>query len=684
MPTYRAPGVFVEEISSGSRPITPVGTSTAAFIGVARKGPVNQATLVTNFAQFEKTFGGPYRVTGTAKHYLAYAVRHFFEQGGSRCYVVRVAHYNDPNLASSLQATAASQDFAGSAPNGNAVTPALSVQAISPGEWGRELTVDVIPSSGFSVRLGAAIAASATATQMSLASNDQVQVGSLLWIVEEVIGTIDSITAAGAITFNSLNKLKTGGALFGGSIANNLTVFGPGMAYVGKTSVGAAVPVVAGVPNPVDGIVVTPVTRIDGSPLRAGDTITIALSEARIVVERVGVQAGSPALTIAFFKGQALTAFPVNGSRVYSRDFTLRVRQDTLVLETHENLSLVNTNLADHVDTRLGPSSGASQFVVAKDESGSSDATFLNSSSEALQGGNDGLVNGAGVLVLNDADFTGSELLKTGLNALTPVRDAAILAIPNASETVTKAAIGYGDRRGDLFLILEGPAGNDTAEIQTYRNKLSSKYAAIYHPWIKIGDPFTGQPLLVPPCGAVAGIYALTDARRGVHKAPAGLDTGKVVVATGLELKVTKGEYDGLYPVQINAILSLRDGFHVWGSRTISADPEWLQVSIRRLFNFLEKSIENGTQWVTFEPNDSTLWKSIERNISAFLRVQWLEGKLVGASEKEAFFVHCNAETNPPEVVDAGQVVTLIGVAPSRPAEFVIFRIRQKAGQTAG
>src|SRR5262249_30016524 len=204
------------------------------------------------------------------------------------------------------------------------------------------------------------------------------------------------------------------------------------------------------------------------------------------------------------------------------------------------------------------------------------------------------------------------------------------------------------------------------------------------HPWIQIDDPFTGQPLLVPPSGAVAGIYALTDARRGVHKAPAGLDTGKVVVATGLELKVTKAEYDILYQDEVNAILSLRDGFHVWGSRTISADPEWQQVSIRRLFNFLEKSIENGTQWVTFEPNDPTLWKSIERNVAAFLRIQWLEGKLVGASEKEAFFVHCNAETNPPEVVNAGQVVTVIGAAPSRPAEFVIFRIRQKVGQSAG
>jgi Bacteriophage tail sheath protein len=674
VPTYRAPGIFIEEVSSGSRPITPVGTSTAAFIGTARKGPVNVATLITSFAQFDQTFGAPYRVTSTDRHYLAYAVRHFFEQGGSRCYVVRIAHYNDVNVASSLQATAAARNFDGVAPNGGAVSPALSVRAIAPGEWGRDLTVSIAPTSRFSVLLAAPIANVAT-TQIALASTDQVQVGSLLWIVEEVTGTVGSIANNGAITFNGL--LTAGGAPFAGSIATALNVSGPGLTYVGKTSQAGAITVAAGVPSPAAGILVTPTTKADGSPIRAGDTLTFALTEARVVVDRVSVQAGNPPQTIVTFASQTLPAFPQARSRVYGRDFMLRVIQGGVVLETHENLSLVNTNVVDHIDTRLGPDSGASQFVVGKDESGVNDATFVNLATLALQGGNDGLTN------LNDADFTGSDLLKTGINALTPVRDAAILVIPNASQAVTQAAIAYVQKRGDLFLIVERPAGT-VASIQTYRDGLSSKYAAIYHPWIQIDDPFTGQPLLVPPSGAVAGIYGLTDARRGVHKAPAGLDTGKVVVATGLELKVPKAEYDILYQDEINAILSLRDGFHVWGSRTISADPEWQQVSIRRLFNFLEKSIENGTQWVTFEPNDPTLWKSIERNVAAFLRIQWLEGKLVGASEKEAFFVHCNAETNPPEVVDAGQVVTVIGAAPSRPAEFVIFRIRQKVGQSAG
>ena len=678
MPSYRAPGIYVEEVSSGSRPIAPVGTSTAAFIGVTRKGPVNTATLITSGAEFEKKFGGPYRILkGSQEHYLYYAVRHFFDQGGSRCYVVRIAHYNNAEIAGSLQATPGSRAFAGTLPDGSAVSPALTVSAISPGVWGQELEARVATSSKFSVRLAGDIAAG-NATQISLVVSDQVQRGSLLWIVEEVSGRVEAVNpTTRAITFSAANPLTAGGANFTGQMALNIPVYGPGFNYVGLTNQAAAVPVTAGVPNPASGITVNSVIKLDGTSLRPGDTLNFAITQARVVVDRVSVQSGTPVVTIAQFAAQALPAFQASRSRVYARDFTIAVRRQNEVLEVHENLSLVNINRTDHVDVRLGPGSGASQYITARDESGLNDLTVLdNSAFLALQGGSDGLAN------LADGDFIGSETLKTGLNALTPIRDAAILVIPNASEAVTKAAIAYCENRRDLFLILERPSGS-TDSVQAYRAKLSSKYAALYHPWIKVTDAVTRTPVLVPPTGALAGIYGLTDARRGVHKAPAGLDVGKVVVADDVEVAVTKGEYDVLYPLAINAILKSRDGIHVWGSRTLSADPEWLQINIRRLFIFLEKSIEIGTQWVAFEPNDPTLWKSIERNVAAFLRIQWLEGKLVGQTEKEAFFVHCNAETNPPEVVNAGQVVTLIGVAPSRPAEFVIFRIKQMVGQAS-
>src|SRR5262249_49473018 len=153
-------------------------------------------------------------------------------------------------------------------------------------------------------------------------------------------------------------------------------------------------------------------------------------------------------------------------------------------------------------------------------------------------------------------------------------------------------------------------------------------------------DPLTGGPKLVPPSGASVGTYAATDIRRGVHKAPAGSDDGFLNTAIGIQRVVTKGEHDLLNPQGVNVIRSFPDlGIVVWGARTTSSDPEWRYVNVRRLFLFLEESIQNGTYWAVFEPNDPTLWKRLARNVSAFLRVQWLEGKLVGTKPEEAFFV---------------------------------------------
>ena len=293
-----------------------------------------------------------------------------------------------------------------------------------------------------------------------------------------------------------------------------------------------------------------------------------------------------------------------------------------------------------------------------------------------FSGGDDGLTN------LTDGSYVGSELLKTGLYALDLVKDASILIIPNSSENVTKKAIAYCDRRKSIFFIIDHPSSTNDSII-AYRKKFSSQYAAIYYPWIKISDPFTGRPITVPVSGAIAGTYANTDVKRGVHKAPAGIEEGYLNSAAGIDKIVTKGETDILYQNKVNVIRKLREGVVVWGARTVSANSEWKYINVRRLFIFLEQSIERGTQWVVFEPNDPTLWKSIKRNVSAFLRIQWLEGKLVGDTEDHAFYVKCDEETNPLEVINAGQVITEIGVAPSKPAEFVVFRIRQFAGGSA-
>lgn len=234
----------------------------------------------------------------------------------------------------------------------------------------------------------------------------------------------------------------------------------------------------------------------------------------------------------------------------------------------------------------------------------------------------------------------------------------------------------------DRFAILDALPDMNPQEVKDWRVNeagYDSKYGALYYPWIKVTNPLgNGEGVFIPPCGHMAGIYARSDTQRGVHKAPA---NEVVQGALGLEMQITKSEQDSLNPVGINCIRAFPGrGIRVWGARTVSSDASWRYINVRRLFNFVEKSIEVGTQWVVFEPNDMDLWERIKRDLTAFLTRVWRDGALFGASPSDAFYVKCDAELNPPEVRDAGQVIIEIGLAPVKPAEFVIFRISQWAG----
>jgi uncharacterized protein len=689
MATYLAPGIFVEEKSSGIKPIEGVSTSTAAFVGVAQKGPIGKATLVTSFPDFVRKFGNsiPF-ISGLQEHFLSIAVQHFFSQGGSRCYVVRVAHYTDINDATTIAAKRAAASFGATRFGGAAAPGTLLVDAITEGVWGESLSAEIRNSSKFSVRLAEAAAGGAGTTKINLVPNSDVQVGSVLFLVQEIIGTVKSVSTTNQITFSA--PLRLGQTDFAGNITNGMMVFTPSFDLITTTNLAGPVAVVPGTAP--TGIVLTTAKKSDGQDLRVGDVIHFAAVAAIVVVKAIRdaqTAAGKAAMQIEF-AAQNIPALPLASTGVYARDFTLLIRQNNDLVETHPNLSLVSANITDFVDLRLAQSAGESLLIRAQRATAvAGDDLLMNSAGPtSLANANDGLTG------LTEADFLGSEITQTGLHALDPIDDISILSIPAPRiataaqpnpvvhlQNLTAGAIAYVDRRKDLFYIIDPPRkGSDpVAEVRAFRSNFSSQYAAIYFPWIRVAQPGTSQLLAVPPSGAVAGVFARTDVRRGVHKAPAGIDTAILNVASALDYPVTRGENDVLYPENINAIRALTDGITVWGSRTISADPEWRQINVRRLFIFLERSIERGTKWVVFEPNDAKLWKSIERNIRAFLRIQWLEAKLVGATEDEAFFVKCDATTNPPEVVNAGQVVAEIGVAPSRPAEFVIFRIRQFA-----
>jgi phage tail sheath protein FI len=234
----------------------------------------------------------------------------------------------------------------------------------------------------------------------------------------------------------------------------------------------------------------------------------------------------------------------------------------------------------------------------------------------------------------------------------------------------------------DRVAILDCPPNMSPQQIREWRLNTAgydSKYGALYYPWIKVADPTgNGEGVLVPPSGHMAGIWARSDGERGVHKAPA---NEVVRGAIGLEFQISRNEQDTLNPHGINCIRAFPGrGIRVWGARTLASDASWRYVNVRRLFNFVEKSIENGTQWVVFEPNDMDLWERVKRDITAFLTRVWNSGALFGATANEAFYVKCDAELNTPEVRDAGQLIVEVGLSPVKPAEFVIFRISQMSG----
>ncbi|MBW3578940.1 MAG: phage tail sheath subtilisin-like domain-containing protein [Actinobacteria bacterium] len=292
---------------------------------------------------------------------------------------------------------------------------------------------------------------------------------------------------------------------------------------------------------------------------------------------------------------------------------------------------------------------------------------------------------------LEPDDYVGDAADRTGFGALEAIDDVTMVCVPDVMaayqqgtldlegvKTVQLGIIAHCELMGDRMAILDPPPGLNAQQIKEWRLDgagYDSKLATLYWPWIKVFDPASGTNQFVPPSGYMAGIWGRNDDTRGVHKAPA---NEVIRGAIDLELNITKVEHDQLNPEGINCIRAFPGrGIRVWGARTLSSDPSWRYVNVRRLFNYLEKSILSGTQWVVFEPNDMDLWGRIRRTIGSFLTRSWRDGALFGATPDEAFFVKCDSETNPPDVIDAGQVVCLIGVSPVKPAEFVVFKLSQ-------
>lgn len=532
MPEYLAPGVFVEEIA-GPRPIEAVGTSTAVFIGLAEKGPVNEPILVTSFGDFQRKFGSYFTFTsGTSskKAFLAYSVKAFFDNGGSRCYIVRVTIVNASGVSTAVASvnTATIPDHI------------TSVTAISPGEWG----------------------------------------DSIRYAIEPLL-----------------------------------------------------------IPNPVkpDYFNLRVLYDPDGLIAAAGNTQSLVDNAKKLT-------------TVELFENCTFN------------------ENDTNFIE-----NLVN-NKSAYISIEASHFEGAAVTSTI--------ATY------DLDGG----INGVDGITTNA--FSGEASgARWGLQALDKITLVNIISIPdifNVDDTALiksfyqSKAIAYidGSSRRDSILIidpLENLAISGTGSITDYRGNLNSNNAVLYYPWVKITDPQTGNIMKLPPSGAAAGIMARTDSNRGVFKAPAGTIDGVLRGTVGLESQITKGEQEVLNPLGINVLRNIPGaGDVIWGTRTLSVDPQWRYLPVRRLILYIEKSLEKASWYAVFEPNDFYLWSNIRRDFSAFLRTVWREGGLFGAKEEDAFFVKVDSENNPPESRDLGRLIINVGVAPVKPAEFVILRIEQK------
>lgn len=381
-------------------------------------------------------------------------------------------------------------------------------------------------------------------------------------------------------------------------------------------------------------------------------------------------------------------------------EITLTARLGESV-ETYENVSLkpdalnnvcVKTAKSDLISVEVVPAKAAPAPAKEKDKDGKdipapapkavSIVPFAQcggSSEElvlTLQGGSNGSVLTVGAdAFLGKDDGPGR---RTGLQAFQENGSVSIMAIPGVTAPEVQAAlIAFCENKKSCFAILDVPMElKKTNDVANFRDMYDSTYAAMYHPWLEMYDAGSKRSAYFPPSGAMAGIYARTDIERGVHKAPA---NEVVRGCTGLSCAYNEGEQDILNPMGVNLIRAFTGrGIRVWGARTISSNGLWKYLNVRRLFIYVEESIKANTNWVVFEPNSATLWSRVTRTIEAFLATCWRDGALAGSTPSEAFFVECGPTTMTQDDIDNGRLICQIGIAPVKPAEFVIFRITQK------
>ena len=388
---------------------------------------------------------------------------------------------------------------------------------------------------------------------------------------------------------------------------------------------------------------------------------------------------------------------------VFEQPFTGKVVDDALIPKTvvylvtvdvniryndeAENYSELSFNIAapNYIGTKLSASEIAKVTVAPMTEIGNPVEAILGEGQTSgmitLDGGSDGTMS-----KVNAATFIGEDGgpgKRTGIQSFVENELVSMMAVPGITiPEVVVALVGHCENLKNRVAVLDMPKDlYKTNDLIEYRNMIDSTYAAMYHPWIQIFDRASGKPDFVPPSGAVLGVYSRTDINRGVHKAPA----NETIFCTGLKTNYTKAEQDILNPEGVNLIRSFPgQGIRIWGAKTASSNSAFKYINVRRLFIYVEESIRANTNWVVFEPNDATLWQRVSMTISSFLDSLWRNGMLAGGSASEAYFVEIGPSTMSRDDIMNGRLICNIGIAPSRPAEFVIFRVTQHTAEAGG
>lgn len=638
MPTYLHPGVYVEEIPSGVRPIEGVGTSTAAFVGYTTKGPMGEPTLIFKWDTYDDQFGG-LRDTGKSAQGdpMGFAVYNFFLNGGTAAYIVRVTQDGTADAAEGFLV------------NPNDASQIIQFTAANPGEWGNGLELRFAlkddSTTHFTLKVGVL--------------NDEGEFKELERFTDLTVaddGAVDFIESK----VNDASKLvqvevkDISPYLLGISISQDLSAVTDFSGLNSKTMTVT-----------VDGTART----VSFSASDFDNTNTLADVAARIQQLVIGSVVANPAV----------------------RDFTCDVDSNQLMLTSGTRLTTSSV-----VVTGPGDGTDASIDLLLGDANDGTERTGQESLNLMLSGAADEVSLDSGT----NGTMPDKAAYDDVFGAFEKYRDINIICLPDQTwntsgeQAIIDAAVAHAEKMKSRMVIIDPPIGTElkTEKSVTDLGFKPKTYSVVYYPWTKVANPFynaetnPGVPttVLVGPSGFAAGMWAKIDGRRGVWKAPAGVETSLLGVA-GLQYLVEDGEQDSLNPLGINCLRKM-PGFGpvIWGTRTLAtkADPEWRYVPVRRTAIMIEQSIFNGIQWAVFEPNNHNLWASLRGNIGSFMDGLFRAGAFQGTKASDAYFVRCGlGDTMTQDDIDRGQVIVIVGFAPLKPAEFVIVRIQQKVAQ---